>query len=63
LNGACKKGHTDVVLAGSSEAEKIVEVTESFTSEIGFRLVAISQTPKVETTSSGNPANNVEIQK
>ena len=58
-----KKEHTEVVLAGSPEAEKIVGVTESFIRETGFRLVATSQTPKVENTSSGNPANSVEIQK
>jgi Cft2 family RNA processing exonuclease len=56
-----EKAEVSVVLAGSPEAEKMVEVAESFIRETGFRLVVTSQTPNVENPPNNKPANFVEI--
>jgi Cft2 family RNA processing exonuclease len=56
-----EKAEVSVVLAGLPEAGKMIEVTESFIRETGFRLVATLQTPKVENLPGNKPANFVEI--
>jgi hypothetical protein len=50
-----------VIIAETPEAGKIVELTESFISQTGFRLIVTSQTPKAENPPSRKPAHSIEI--
>lgn len=58
-----KQGHNDAVLAGSSEAEKIVGVTESYISETRVPSRRNFPNYKKENTSSGKPVNRFELTK